>query len=312
MRIPTPQLLGLIALASIWGASFMFIKVMLDELSPVEIGWMRLGGGAVLIMAVVAARRTPIPRDGRYWRSTLVVGLLGSAIPFFVIPLAEEEISSQLAGILNGAMPLWAAILAHVALVEERVDRVGALGLLIGFGGLAIVIGPGIFDLSDASTQGALLMLGAALSYAASAVWVRRRLRGVDSTLLAGNQTLLAFLYLTPWALAGGVPNPVDLPADVLWSALALGFLATGVAYLIYYWLLASLHATQASLVTYLAPVAAVFWGWAVLDETLGPGVWPGLALILVGMYLVNRPAAAPVVTSEGEAAEARQTSSAR
>ena len=294
MRIPLPQLLGLIVLASIWGASFMFIKVMLDELSPVEVGWLRLGSGALLIMAVVAVRRTPLPRDGRYWRSTLVVGALGSAVPFFVIPLAEEEISSQLAGILNGAMPLWAAILAHVALVEERVDRIGAAGLLVGFVGLAIVIGPGIFDLGDATTQGALLMIAAALSYAASAVWVRRRLRGVDSTLLAGNQTWLAFIFLTPWAIAGGVPNPAELPANVLWSALALGFLATGVGYLIYYWLLATLHATQASLVTYLAPVAAVFWGWAVLDESLGRGAWPGLALILLGMYLVNRPAAQP------------------
>jgi drug/metabolite transporter (DMT)-like permease len=153
------------------------------------------------------------------------------------------------------------------------------------------VIGPGIFDLADASTQGALMMLLAALSYAASAVWVRRRLRGVDSTLLAGNQTLLAFLFLTPWVLVEGAPNPAELSSDVLWSALALGFLATGVAYLIYYWLLATLHATQASLVTYLAPAAAVFWGWAILDESIGLAVWPGLALILVGMYLVNRPA---------------------
>jgi drug/metabolite transporter (DMT)-like permease len=297
MRIPPRQLAGLLLLASIWGASFMFIKVMLDEVSPAGVGWLRLGGGAVLIIGVVAVRRTPIPRDARYWRSTLVVGAFGSGIPFLLIPLAEEEISSQLAGILNGAMPLWAAIIAHVALVEERLDRVGAFGLLLGFVGLAVVIGPGIFDLGDASTQGALMMLAAALSYGASAVWVRRRLRGVDSTLLAGNQTVLAFLYLTPWVLIDGVPNPAEFSANVLWSALALGFLATGVAYLIYYWLLATLHATQASLVTYLAPAAAVFWGWAILDESIGLAVWPGLGLILLGMYLVNRPATPAAAT---------------
>ena len=294
MQIPPRQIAGLLLLASIWGASFMFIKVMLDEVSPAGVGWLRLAGGTVLIMSVVAIRRTPWPRDARYWRSTVVVGVFGSGSPFLLIPLAEEEISSQLAGILNGAMPLWAAVLAHVALVEERLDRIGALGLLVGFAGLAIVIGPGIFDLGDASTQGALMMLVAALSYAGSAVWVRRRLRGVDSTLLAGNQTLLAFLFLTPWVLVDGVPNPAELSSNVLWSALALGFLATGVAYLIYYWLLATLHATQASLVTYLAPAAAVFWGWMVLDESIGLAVWPGLGLILVGMYLVNRPARKP------------------
>jgi drug/metabolite transporter (DMT)-like permease len=291
MRIPTPQLIGLIVLASIWGASFMFIKVMLDEVDPIEVGWLRLGGGALFFVLVSVARRKAFPRDGHYWRSTLVVGALGSAIPFFVIPRAEQEISSQLAGILNGAMPLWAALLTHVVLIEERLSRAGVAGILLGFLGLAIVIGPGIFDLSDASTQGALMMLGAAFSYAASAVWVRRRLQGVDSATLASNQTMLAFLYLTPWVVAGGAPNPLDLSANVLWSAIALGVLATGVAYLIYYWLLTTLHATQASMVTYLAPVAAVFWGWAVLDESLSPGVWPGLALIVLGMYLVNRPA---------------------
>jgi drug/metabolite transporter (DMT)-like permease len=91
--------------------------------------------------------------------------------------------------------------------------------------------------------------------------------------------------------LVDGVPNPAQLSPNVLWSALAFGFLATGVAYLIYYWLQATLHATQASLVTYLPPVAAVFWGWGILDESIGLAVWPGLALILLGMYLVNRPA---------------------
>jgi drug/metabolite transporter (DMT)-like permease len=291
MRIPPRQLAGLVLLASIWGASFMFIKVLLDEVEPVEVGWLRLGGGAVFLAVVMRVRGRPLPRDGRYWRSVLVVGALGSALPFFVIPRAEQEISSQLAGILNGAMPLWAAVLTQLVLVEERLSRSAAAGMVVGFIGLGIVIGPGIFDLGDASTQGALMMLGAALSYAASAVWVRRRLQGVDSTTLAGIQTLLAFLYLTPWAAAGGLPNPATFPANVLWSTIALGVLATGVAYVIYYWLLATVHATQAALVTYLAPVAAVFWGWAILDESLGRGVWPGLVLIVIGMYLVNRPA---------------------
>jgi drug/metabolite transporter (DMT)-like permease len=291
MRIPTPQLIGLFVLASIWGSSFMFIKLMLEEVSPIAVGWMRLAGGSLLIMVVVAVRRTAIPRAGRYWRSVLLVGAMGSAIPFVLIPWAEQEISSQLAGILNGAMPLWAALFSHVLLVEERISRLGVLGLLLGFAGLAIVIGPDVLDVRDASTQGALVMLLAALSYAASAVLVRRRLRGVDSTLLAGNQTLLAFIYLTPLLLIDGVPDFGALSTRVLLSALALGVVASGVAYLIFYWLLATLHATQASMVTYLVPAAAVFWGWSVLGESVSSLVWPGLALILAGIYLLNRPA---------------------
>jgi drug/metabolite transporter (DMT)-like permease len=291
MRIPTPQLIGLVVLSAIWGASFMAIKVLLDEVSFAAVGWLRLGGGAALILGVVAVQRRSIPRDWDYWQRVLPVGLLGSALPFLLIPWAEREISSQLAGILNGAMPLWAALLAQIVLVEERLDRTAGAGLLLGFAGLAIVIGPGVFDLADASTQGALAMLLAALSYAASAVLVRRRLQGVDSTVLAGNQTLLAFLYLTPIMLVDGPPDFAALSTKAILAALALGVIATGAAYLIYYWLLATIHATQAALVTYLAPVWAVFWGWAILDESLGLGVWPGLALIVLGMYLVNRPA---------------------
>jgi drug/metabolite transporter (DMT)-like permease len=150
----------------------MFTKLML----------IRLGGGALLIHAVVVVPPTALPRDGRCWRSVLVVSALGSAVPFVLIPWAEQEISSPLAGILNRAMPLWAVLLAHLALVEERIDHYGVFGLLLGFVGLAIAIGPGVLNVRDTSTQGALAMLLAALSYAASAVLVQRRLRSVDST----------------------------------------------------------------------------------------------------------------------------------
>lgn len=269
----------------------MFIKITLDELSPIAIAWLRLGSGALLIMGVAVIKQTALPREAKYWRDTVIVGAFASAIPFCLIPIAEQEVSSQLAGILTGVMPLWAALLSHCALAEERLDRVGVIGILIGFLGLAIVIGPGIFDIGSASTQGALLIVLAALSYAAGAVWVRRQLHGVNFTLLAGNQTLLAFLFLTPLVVANGAPNPLQLSTNVLGAMLMLGFLATGVGYVIYYWLLSTLHATQVSLLTYLAPVAAVFWGWAILNETLGYGFLPGAALILLSLYFVNQRA---------------------
>ena len=293
MRIPTPQLIGLVALAAIWGASFMFIKVMLEEMGPVAIAWVRLGGGAALVLAVAAWRRRRLPRSARHWRDVCVVALLSSAIPLVLIPWGEQEISSQLAGILNGAMPLWVALFAHAFLASERLHRMATLGLAIGFAGTAVVIGPDVLDVSSASTQGALAVVGATVGYAASAVFVRRRLLGVDSTLLAGSQNVIAFVMLTPLLLAvESVPDLPSMSSRVVVASAGLALLSSGVAYIIYYWLLATLHATQAAMVTYLIPIAAVFWGWVVLRESIGLAALPGLLLIIAGVYLVNRRAA--------------------
>ena len=292
MRIPTPQLIGLVALAAIWGASFMLIKVMLEEMGPVAVAWVRLGGGAALVLAVAAWRRPGLPRSARHWFDVCVVALLASAIPLVLIPWGEQEISSQLAGILNGAMPLWVALFAHAFLASERLHRTATLGLVLGFAGTAVVIGPDVLDMATASTQGALAVVVATVGYGASAVYVRPRLLGVDSTLLAGSQNVIAFAMLTPLLLAvESVPDLPSMSSRVVIASIGLALLSSGVAYIIYYWLLATLHATQAALVTYLIPIAAVFWGWVVLSESIGFAALPGLLLIVLGIYLVNRPA---------------------
>ncbi len=291
MRIPPPQLVAIAVLAAIWGGSFMAIKVMLEEMGPVAIAWVRLGGGAALILAVVAVQRTHIPRDGRYWTDVAVVAVLAAAIPLVLIPWGERAISSQLAGLLNGTTPLWVALLAHAALPAERLDRRATLGLAIGFVGVLAVIGPDVFDVGNSSTQGALAVVLATLGYGVGAVYVRARLAQTNSTLLAGTQSAVAFLVLTPLLLAvEGVPDLGGLSSRVLLATVALALLSSGVAYIIYYWLLATLHATQAAIVTYLIPLAALFWGWLVLDESIGLGALPGLLLIAVGIYLVSVP----------------------
>ncbi len=290
-RIPTPQLLGIVTLAAIWGASFMFIKVMLAEMGPVAIAWLRLLGGAVLVLALAFARGARWPASRGYWLDTVVVAVLASAVPLVLIPWGERSISSQLAGLLNGAMPLWTALLATAFLPAERMDGSRVLGLGLGFAGVLVVIGPDVLHPGAASTQGALAVVLATVGYAANAVWIRRRMLGEDSTLLAGTQNLLAALLLTPLLLAvEPVPDLPSLSARVLLASAALALLSSGVAYVIYYWLLTTLEATQASLVTYLIPLFALTWGAAVLDEALPLATLPGLALIAGGVWLVGRP----------------------
>ncbi|PKN79894.1 MAG: hypothetical protein CVU47_09920 [Chloroflexi bacterium HGW-Chloroflexi-9] len=239
------HLAALLLLALIWGSSFMLIKVMLEEMTPAAIGWSRLGGGAALILALAAARRPTLPRSFAHWRDVTAVALVSGALPLFLIPWGEQQIPSNLAAILNGAVPIWTVVLAVVL---------------------------------------------ATLGYAAGSVITRRRLQGADSTLLAGSQSLIAFAMLLPFVVASGeVPDFAALSGRVLMATAALAFLSQGVAMIIYFWLLKNVEATQVVLVTYLAPVAAIGWGWLVLDERLELALIPGLALILAGMMLANR-----------------------
>jgi len=290
-RIPTPQLAGIVVLAAIWGASFMFIKVMLEAMGPVAIAWLRLVGGAAFVLALAAFRGARLPISRRYWLDATVVAVVASAVPLVLIPWGEQAISSQLAGLLNGTMPLWTALLAVAFLPAERFDASRALGLLLGFAGVLVVIGPDVLQPGEARTQGALAVVLATLGYAANAVWIRRRLLGENSTLLAGVQNLIAALLLTPLLVAvESVPDLPSMPARVLLASAGLAVLSSGVAYVIYYWLLTTLEATQASLVTYLIPLFALGWGALILDEALPLATLPGLVLIVAGLWLLGRP----------------------
>ena len=282
-------LAGLVVLSLLWGASFMFVKVILDAMVPVAVGWVRLGGGALFLAAVVAAQRATLPLEARVWGWMAVVAVFSSALPFVLIAWGTQHIDSGLSAILIGAMPLWVALLAMVFLPEERVTGARSVGVILGFVGVVIVLGPDLAGVALGDVQGQVAVLGAALCYAIGAVTVRSRLLGLSPTALAGWQTILAFVFVTPFALREGVPDPRALSLEVLLASAALGVLASGVAFLIYYWLLSNVGATYASLVTYLTPVTAVFWGYVVLDEVLHPLVLPGFLVIVVGIALVNR-----------------------
>lgn len=292
----------LLAIAFIWGASFMFIKVMVDEISPLAIAWLRLGGGGFVIVGVMVAMRVRIPRGRRYWLDVIIVAALGTAIPFVLIPWGTQQIPSNLAAVLNGAMPFWVAILATLFLPAERLTRNNLIGVALGFAGLAVIIGPGGFDPRSASTQGQLAVILAALSYAAGAVYLRRYMLGTSPWFLAGAQNWIAFLMITPLVIAAGdVPDLPSLQRDTLLAAAASAILAQGVAIPLYYWLISNVGATQASFVTYLAPIAAQFWGWLVLSEVPGLVLIPGMALVIGGTVFLNRRpralAPAPVVS---------------
>ena len=285
----------LLTVASIWGASFMLIKVMSEELSPLAIVWVRLGGGGIVITGVLVALRVRAPRELRYWGHAVVVAALGTAIPYVLISWGTGQIPSNLAAVLNGAMPFWVAILSTAFLPAERLTTNKTIGVSLGFVGIALIIGPDALDLRAGSTQGQFAIILAAFSYAAGAVYLRKFLLGTSPWFLAGAQNWIAFLMVTPLVIgASEVPDFPALQRDTLLAAGAAALLAQGTAIPLYYWLVSNVEATQASFVTYLAPVTAQFWGWLVLSEVPGAALVPGMALVILGMLFLNRRAKVP------------------
>jgi len=275
----------LVLLATIWGAAFLLIDVVVDEVEPLTVV-----GGRVLIASMVLvpvarlAGRVMPPRES--WAAVVVMAIFNNVLPFSLITAAQEHIDSSLAATLIGTMPLFVLLITFAA-GTERPSPARVLGLVIGFVGAVVVIGPDLGDITSSNTLGKLAVLGASLCYGISAVVARQWAKGPPLSLSAGQLVIAAAISL-PIALVVDGPHVGAISAKGAFAWLALGIVCSGVAYILFYDLVQRVTATQASLVAYLIPIVATVLGWAVLGERIGPNLFVGLALILVGVMAVN------------------------
>ncbi|MDP8970276.1 MAG: DMT family transporter [Actinomycetota bacterium] len=281
------SLLRLCLLACIWGSSFLFIKLALAGLSPVQIVLARLTAGAAVLLAAVLLRRQPLPRAPVVWGHLALMGVIANIFPFFLFGWGEQRITSGLAGVLNGTTPLFTLVIALAALPEERWSPARGAGLLLGFAGVLLVVGPWNVDPATSSPTGQLACLAAAGCYGIGFVYSRRFLtgRGLSPLGLSAGQLSVAALILglvSPLV----APDPVRLDWVVVGSVLALGAFGTGLAYLLYYRLIADAGATSASMVTYLIPVVAVVLGIGTLGEPVTWNLFAGAATVILGVAL--------------------------
>lgn len=293
----------LLLLSVIWGSAYLFIKVTVQGVPPFTLVDGRLLLASVLLLLVLARSTRPIPRDPRFWMMMTFMGLVNNVIPFSLITWGQESIPSSLAAILTSTMPLFTIVIAH-AVGRERITGLRVVGLLLGFAGVVLLIGPDLRDITNASTLGQLAVIGGASGYATATVFARARLVGIPVVQLAAGQMITGALIALPLALV--VDRPFDihpsLKEGLAWAALGLG--PSGLAYLIYFWLIQRLTAVQVSVVSYLLPVTAAILGWAVLDESIGVNTLGGMVLIIGGILAVNLamrpevrlPAAVPAV----------------
>lgn len=270
-------------LAAIWGASYMLIKVALDDgVDAVFIVFARIALGA-LVLAPIALRRGAFGLLRGAWGAIALLAMVQVVVPFLLITFGEERIASSLAGILVASSPMFTALLAIRIDQDERVRGWGAAGIVVGLAGVVLLFG---VDLSTetAALIGGLMVVLASLGYAIGALYLKHRLRGIQPVGVAASTMLLGALVLlpaVPFTLPSTVPDAVTLG-----SLVALGAGGTGVAFLIYYTLISDIGASRATLVTYIAPGFAILYGVTLLDEPLSAGGVLGLTLILAGSYL--------------------------
>ena len=278
----------LLALATIWSLSFVFIRVLVPVLGPVWVATSRLAlGGAALVAVFVATRRhLDLARN---WRAYLFVGMLNSALPFLLFAWAAQTLPASYLVILNGTLPLVAALVSAVWL-REAPDARTLAGLAAGLLGVVVVsrAGPLVPDLHFALAVGA--SLAAVACYALGGIWVKRRGGALHPIAVAGWSQLLASLAMLPIAAAAPIDGPVT--ATIAVNALLLAVLCSSVAYVLYYRLIADIGATRAMTVTFLMPALGMLWGGWLLGETVTLPMLTGATLIVTGTAAVLRPRA--------------------
>jgi drug/metabolite transporter (DMT)-like permease len=278
-----PWQASFLLLSTIWGASFMFIKVELDELDPLEVALSRVVFGAAALFLILAIRRESLPRGRTVWRDLFIVALFYNSIPFSLFAFGEQHASSIVAAIGNATTPLWTVIFAIALLPTERATTSRVLGVVIGFVGVLILLGPWA-GLGGPSLLGTLLCLGPGVCYGIAFTYTRRQLTGraESAVSLAAAQVMIATLQLAIVTPAfSSAPSHISL--KVWGSMLALGALGTGIAYVLSYDVIGRAGATTASLVTYVVPLFATFFGVVLLNESLTWNEPIGALVIIAG-----------------------------
>ena len=283
----------LFLLGSIWGASYLFIKVAVAVLPPATLVSGRVIMAGLVSWLVLSSRGLRLPDTRDAWVNFAVMGLLNGAVPYSLITWGEQSIDSGLAAILIAAAPIFTVIFAQFLLHDERLTLPKTAGILLGFLGVVVLIGPDALAGARDNLRGDLAVVLAAVSYGAAFIFTRLRLRGVPPMAATTGQLIAASVWMLPITLVLDRPWTLRLALTTqtlaaVGSLVTLAVLGTSLAYLMYYWLIAQVGATQASLVTYISPFISLVWGALFLGERLTLAAFVGFGLILLGLALIN------------------------
>jgi len=280
----------LILLSVLWGGSFFFVEVAVHDLPVLTIVFLRVSLAALALWAGLILLGRRLPAGWGVWRALLVMGLLNNLVPFVLITLGQTQIASGIAAILNATTPLFTVLVAHVWTADEKLSVAKILGVLIGFLGVAVMIGPEALGGLTSHIWGQIAALGAAVSYAFAGVYGRRLAKlGIQPVEASTGMLTVAAVLLLPLVLLIDRPWEIALPGVIVWSAIAgLALLSTSLAYILYFRILETAGATNLLLVTFLIPVSAILLGVLILGEALEGQHLVGLAGIGLGLAVLD------------------------
>ncbi len=286
-------------LGLIWGSSFLWIRIAVQEVGPFMLVAMRVLIGVLGLVIVAAITRPALPRSPRIYLAMAVLGLFNTALPFVLISWGETRIPSSLASIINGTVPLFTILIAHLVLHDDRITLPRVLGLVVGFAGVVILLSkdlePGTIH---ASLLGQAAVILASISYAGASVFARTQVHNVSPVANAMLPLIAADTYM--WLALPVFESPLRFPAlPITWVALIwLGLLGSCVAYLLYFHLIRQWGPTRSTMVTYVFPVVGLILGILFLNEHADWRLMAGSLLIVAGIGVVNWRRARPAVVS--------------
>lgn len=282
-QIEARHILWLLILGLTWGSSYLFIKVLVDAVSPAVMVAVRFALGASVLGAILAARHGRLPARGKIWFHLCVMSLFVNITPFLLIAWGSRHTDSALAAVLNGTTPLFTLVFAAAVFRSETFSVARIAGVVLGFAGV-IALTDGVFSSPGSATGlGELALLISSVCYGFGFAYARRFITGdplsnVTAQLMIGTVVTIPIALATGWVRTEHL-NPLNIGAWII-----LGVFGTGVAYLFYYSLISQIGATRASLVTYITPVVGLILGWIVLEENLGWAGVLGMVLIIAGV----------------------------
>jgi drug/metabolite transporter (DMT)-like permease len=289
-RMDRSEWLALLLLSVLWGGSFFFAGVQVKALPPFTIVFLRVGLAAIILNVLARAIGKKMPADLPAWRAFFGMGLLNNALPFCLVVWGQSHIASGLAAILNATTPISTVIVAHLLTNDEKMTGNRLLGVVVGFLGVVILIGPDTLQGLGGNVLAQAAVLTAAVSYAFAGVYGRRfRRMGIEPILTATGQVTASAILLFPLAISVDAPWTLPIPPLPVWEAVAgSAVLSTALGYVLYFRILATAGATNLLLVTFLIPVSAIVMGSYGLGEHLDIRHFAGLAFIGSGLAAID------------------------
>lgn len=284
----------IISLGAVWGCSFLFNAILIREISPLWVSAGRITIGATICWIFFLVARRELPEDRGVYPQLLILGILNYAIPFALFPFAEQSVASSIVGVINGMTPMTTVIVSQLWRGGEKATWNKVVGVLVGFAGAVLLAIPSLGQGASAQVVGLLAALVATICYALTLNYARR-FKSIDSTVVASASLTGAAIVMIPIALLAPIFTgtiALDIPVITrpeTWAALfGIGVFSTSFSFLLVYWLLPKVGATNLSLNTFITPISAILLGVLILHERFDVLHMLGIVVIFLGLVFID------------------------